>query len=138
MLFVTMFFACIDLKTGVMEFCNCGHNLPVLLPCDGGKPCFLACIPNTVIGVMPSFEFEGQRVDDVRGKVLFIYTDGLNEAENAAHEQFGNEAMLEELGRKAFTDSRSLIEQMGDAVARHVNGAEASDDLTMICVKFNG
>lgn len=46
--------------------------------------------------------------------------------------------MLEELGRKAFTDSRSLIEQMGDAVARHVNGAEASDDLTMICVKFNG
>jgi sigma-B regulation protein RsbU (phosphoserine phosphatase) len=137
MLFVTMFFACIDLKTGVMEFCNCGHNLPVLFSGDGSKPRFLDCIPNTVIGVMPGFEFEGQRVDDVRGKVLFIYTDGLNEAENAAHEQFGNEAMLEELGRKAFTDSRSLIERMGDAVARHVNGAEASDDLTMICVKFN-
>ena len=137
MLFVTMFFACIDLKSGRAEFCNCGHNPPVLISFDGRVPHFVDCKPNTVIGVMPGFTFEGQQVANVRDKVLFLYTDGLNEAENEYHEQFGNEAMLAELGRNPFTDSRTLVEQMKTAVARHVNGAEASDDLTMLCVKIN-
>ena len=137
MLFVTMFFACLDMKTGVMEFCNCGHNAPVLLTCDGKVPAFLNCKPNTVVGVMPGFVYEGQCVEDMRGKALFLYTDGLNEAENAAHEQFGNDAMLAELGRFPFKDARTLVEQVKAAVAVHVNGAEASDDLTMCCFKFN-
>ena len=137
MLFVTMFIACIDLHTGVMDYCNCGHNAPVLIPCDGNAPVFLDCKPNTVIGVMPGFAYEGQRVDDVRGQVLFLYTDGLNEAENAAHEQYGNDAMLAELGRKPFQNACSLIEQLNEAVGRHVDGAEPSDDLTLFCVKIN-
>lgn len=134
LLFVTMFFSCTDLRTGRCEFCNCGHNAPVLLLGDGTPPFFLDCKPNTAIGVIPGFKFEGQEVPDVRGRVLFLYTDGLNEAENADYEQFGNEAMLAEIGRKPFTDCRSLVEQMNDAVACHVDGAEPSDDLTMLCV----
>jgi len=137
MLFVTMFVACIDLRTGVLDYCNCGHNPPVLLSCEGKSPEFVDCKPNTVIGVMPGFVYEGQQIEDVRGKVLFLYTDGLNEAENADHEQFGNDAMLAELGREAFQDARSLIERLNEAVVRHVAGAEASDDLTMVCVKIN-
>ena len=136
MLFVTMFFACIDLQSGSMEFCNCGHNAPVMLSHSGGAPHFLDCKPNTVIGIMPGFEYEGQHVDDIRDKVLFLYTDGLNEAENANHDQFGNDAMLEELGREPFHDAESLVKQMEAAVARHVDGADASDDLTMLCVRI--
>lgn len=136
MLFVTMFIACVDLKTDVMEYCNCGHNAPVLLSGSGQKPAFIDCKPNTAVGILPGFAFEGQRIEDFSDKVLFLYTDGLNEAENEAHEQFGNDRMLEELGREAFRDSRTLVDRLSQAVADHVAGAEASDDLTMLCLKI--
>lgn len=136
MLFVTMFFACINLKTGEMAFCNCGHNAPVLLPCNGEAPSFLDCKPNTVVGVMPGYQYEGQRINDIRGQALFLYTDGLNEAENIDHEQFGNDAMLAALGSVPFKDARTLVEQMREAVDRHVDIAEPSDDLTLFCVKL--
>ena len=135
MIFVTMFIADINLKTGVMDYCNCGHNAPVLT--DGGKKAgFLECKSNTAVGIMPGFKFEGQTAD-LRGKVLFLYTDGLNEAENSSHEQFGNDRMLAELGREPFRDARTLVDRLSAAVNSHVAGAEPSDDLTMLCLKLS-
>ena len=137
MIFVTMFLAAVDLKTGVMEYCNCGHNAPVLFPGPDKAPAFLDCLSNTALGIASGFDYEGQRVDDMRGKILFLYTDGLNEAENADHEQFGNERMLACLGDGPFLDARSLIDRLSEAVASHVAGAEASDDLTMLCLRIH-
>lgn len=137
MIFVTMFLAAVDLKTGVMEYCNCGHNAPVLFPGPDKAPAFLDCLSNTALGIESGFDYEGQRVDDMRGKILFLYTDGLNEAENADHEQFGNDRMLACLGDGPFLDARSLIDRLSEAVASHVAGAEASDDLTMLCLRIH-
>ena len=137
MIFVTMFLAAVDLKTGVMEYCNCGHNAPVLFPGPDKAPAFLDCLSNTALGIASGFDYEGQRVDDMRGKILFLYTDGLNEAENADHEQFGNDRMLACLGDGPFLDARSLIDRLSEAVASHVAGAEASDDLTMLCLRIH-
>ena len=136
MFFVTMFIAVIDLATGAMEYCNCGHNAPVLFSLPDGTPAFLDCKPNTAVGIMPGFTFEDQRVEDMRDKVLFLYTDGLNEAENPEHEQFGNDRMLQELARESFRDSQSLVERLSAAVDSHVAGAEPSDDLTMLCLRI--
>ena len=137
MVFVTMFIASIDLSSGVMDFCNCGHNAPVMLSGKGGKPAFLDCKPNMAIGIQQGFVFEGQRIENVKGKPLFLYTDGLNEAENRQKEEFGNEKMLEVLGEDKFVDARTTVEKMCQAVALHVDDAEASDDLTMLCVKVS-
>jgi serine phosphatase RsbU (regulator of sigma subunit) len=131
-----MFLAAVDLSTGVMEYCNCGHNAPVLFTGPNKSPAFLDCLPNTAVGVLSGFEYEGQRIDDMRNKVLFLYTDGLNEAENAAHEQFGNDRMLAVLGESPFLDSRTLIDRLSAAVDSHVAGAEPSDDLTMLCLRI--
>ena len=137
MIFVTMFIASIDLQSGTMEFCNCGHNAPVLLSTKGGKPAFLDCKPNMAIGIQQGFAFEGQRIENVKGKPLFLYIDGLNEAENRQKEEFGNEKMLEVLGEDKFVDARTTVEKMCQAVALHVDDAEQSDDLTMLCVKVS-
>ena len=136
MLFVTMFLAAIDLSSGVMEYCNCGHNAPVLFAGPDKSPAFLDCLPNTAVGVLSGFDYEGQRIDDMWDRVLFLYTDGLNEAENDAHEQFGNERMLTCLGDSPFLDARTLIDRLSAAVASHVAGAEPSDDLTMLCLRI--
>ncbi len=68
---------------------------------------------------------------------MFLYTDGLNEAENRQKEEFGNERMLAVLGEDRFVDARTTVEKMCQAVALHVDDAEASDDLTMLCVKVS-
>ena len=74
-MFVTMFIGLIDLKSGHMEFCNAGHNPPLL----NGE--FMKMESNAPIGLWPEVDFEGEKVDDMHGKTLFIYTDGINEAE---------------------------------------------------------
>ena len=137
MMFVTMFLASLDLRTGTLEYCNCGHNAPVVLPGVGKKPRFLDCKPNMAIGVMDGFEFEGQTIRNFRGQSLFVYTDGLNEAENAAHEQFGEDRMLFLLAEENFTSARTTIETMQQAVTAHVDDAAQSDDLTMLCVSLS-
>jgi sigma-B regulation protein RsbU (phosphoserine phosphatase) len=134
MMFMTMFFGRIDLQTGRMDYCNCGHNPPVLI--DGGKACFLDVKPNTPLGVDPQWAFEGESIADVRGRAFLFYTDGLNEAENPAHEQFGTDRMLDVLGGSAFRGAREAVRRMTDAVTAFVDGAEASDDLTLLCLKI--
>ena len=134
LMFVTMFIGAIDLQTGKLDFCNCGHNPPVILPPDG-KPVFLSCKANTAIGVLSDAVFEGEYVDGFKDTPLFLYTDGLNEAENPDHELFGSDRLLAVLG-EPFTDAETVVKRMQDAISDHVAGADASDDLTMLCLEI--
>ena len=133
LMFITMFIGAIDLKTGVLTFCNCGHNPPVLIGKDGAT--FLPCESNTALGVVAGQFFKGESLPDIIGKPLFLYTDGLNEAENTAHEQFGNDRMLAYLN-EPWTDAETTVKQLRKAVGAHVGKAEASDDLTMLCLEI--
>ena len=93
-MFVTLFIGLVDLKTGHLSFCNAGHNPPVI---GGGEHHgeFLQMLPNFPIGVMPGLEFQGEEIDSIKGRPLFIYTDGLNEAENREHGQFGDDHLID-------------------------------------------
>lgn len=130
-MFVTMFLALINLETGSMDFCNAGHNPPVL----GDK--FMEIETNAPIGLWPGLEFVGEHIDNIEGKSLFLYSDGLNEAENKNQEQFGDDHLLSILHTMHFNNARQLIEYMKDAVEKHRNGASPNDDLTMMELKFN-
>ena len=134
LMFVTMFIGAIDLETGRLDFCNCGHNPPIVLPHDG-KPVFLSCKANTSIGILPDARFEGEYVDGFKDTPLFLYTDGLNEAENPDHELFGSDRLLAILG-EPYTDAETVVKRMQKAISEHVAGADASDDLTMLCLEI--
>ena len=134
LMFVTLFIGQLDLRTGRLEFCNCGHNPPVLLK---GKPEFMKCLPNTPIGVCGGWDFEGQ-VEELGHTPILLYTDGLNEAENLQHEELGNDRVLAILGQEPYTDAQALIERLRIAVASHVGTAEPSDDLTLLCLSLRG
>ena len=135
LMFVTLFIGRLDLKTGRLDFCNCGHNPPVLFT---PEPHFMTCLPNTSIGIMSGYAFEGQSMENMRGVRIFLYTDGLNEAENLVHEEFGNERMMDALASLPETESaQGVIEKVHAKVASHVGSAEASDDLTMLCIKLS-
>ena len=126
-MFVTMFIGLIHLKSGHMEFCNAGHNPPLL---DGE---YMKIEANAPIGLWSEVEFEGEEVDNMHGKTLFVYTDGINEAENIHKEQFGDER-LKALLKKDLGDARQTSETIHRAVEDFVGEAEPTDDLTKMCI----
>ena len=132
-MFVTMFLGLVDLHTGHLDFCNAGHNPPVLI--GDGSADFIDMIPNCPIGLWPGFEFEGEEIDNITDRPLFIYTDGLNEAENREQEQFTDERLLDILAHTTFESSQQTINMLRAEVEKHRDGAEPNDDLTMLCVK---
>ena len=133
-MFVTFWLGLVDLATGHLDFCNAGHNPPVI---GGGEHHgeFLDMIPNAPIGLWPGLEYEGEEIDSIKGRPLFIYTDGLNEAENPQREQFGDDRLLEFLRNTHFDTAQQVIEALKAEVETHRNGAEPNDDLTMMCLR---
>ena len=135
MMFVTLFIGCIDLVSGKFEFCNCGHNPPVYFREGKTPPTFLKVEANMPIGACPGFKYKGQSIADFKDNVLLLYTDGLNEAENGSHEQFGEDRILSELGKRRFESAKKTVTNLRSAVASHTGDNEQSDDLTMVCLK---
>ena len=128
-MFVTLFVGVLDLQTGCLCYCNAGHNAPyiqgTLLPCDSNLP----------VGVMPNCIFSEQTIEITQGSILFLYTDGLTEAENAQQELFGEKRVSNIIS--SFEGSpEKLIETMTDAVRQFVGDTEQSDDLTMLAIKY--
>ena len=128
-MFVTMFIAYIDLMTGRMDFCNAGHNPPIL----DGK--FMEMETNAPIGLWPELEFIGENIESIKGQPLLIYSDGLNEAENRQQELFGDERLLQILQSNQFDTAQQVIEYLCTEVENHRNGAAPNDDLTMMALK---
>ena len=132
-MFVTLFVGLLDLNTGHLDFCNAGHNPPVIDV--GNSRCdFLKVNHNVPIGPMPGMAFKGEEIDSIKGRPLFIYTDGLNEAENNHRQLLGNDRMLAIIQKTQSKDARQLIESMAAEVEKHRDGAEPNDDLTMMAI----
>ena len=146
-MFVTLFTGVLDLATGHLHYCSAGHNAPLLVGCDvedsvphaDPQVRELPCLPNLPLGIMGEFQFEAQEVDLDPDTTIFLFTDGLNEAENAFHEQFGDERIMEVANRLLAQREHQPINityEMFQAVHNFVNGAEQSDDLTMLAIQY--
>jgi len=132
-MFVTMFIGLADLNTCRLEFCNAGHNPPVMID---GNTRFIDMLRNAPIGMWPDLEFKGETIDSIRDKYLFIYTDGLNEAEDKDENQFGDEHMLDIIGSREYKSAKEIVETLKAKVEEHRKDAEPNDDLTMMCLKI--
>ena len=135
-MFVTLFVGVLDLKTGRLSYCNAGHDAPLLL---GNEVTILPCECNLPIGVIADFTFEQQEITLERPTTIFLFTDGLNEAENIDHAQFGDERIkniAESLVADGQPEPTQVIRHMTDAVHTFVGIAEQSDDLTMLAIEI--
>ena len=135
-MFVTFFLGLIDLQTGHLDFCNGGHNAPIITDGEGHAD-FIKMTPNLPIGIFPNFQFKGEEIDSLKGKSLFLYTDGLNEAENKSLEQFSNDRLLDILRESGQGKARQFVEFLASEVEKHREGTEPNDDLTMMYLKIN-
>ena len=132
-MFVTLFCGALDLTNGHLRFCNAGHNPPFILT-DSIQA--LPVEANLPLGIVPSMVFKEQEYTLAKDDALFLYTDGLSEAENKEHEQFGEDRMMSALsGRKSAEEH---LENIKRKVGEFVGNAPQSDDLTMLFLHYLG
>ena len=135
-MFVTMFVGVLDLQTGVLRYCNAGHDAPLLIGKDVN---ILPCDANLPIGVVDDWDYTVQETTIVPQTTIFLFTDGLNEAENVHHQQFGDEqvlSMAKELLENGESQPMPFVQRMAAAVRFFAGAAEQSDDLTMLAIQY--
>jgi len=136
LMFVTMFIGVLDLPTGMLRYCNAGHDAPMLVGAGVG---FLPCDANIPVGVDPDFHYTQQEALVYTGTTIFLYTDGLTEAENTAHELFSlqraKQTAIDALDKQQH-EPKQLISIMTNAMHAFVGDAEQSDDLTMMAIQY--
>lgn len=133
-MFVTLFVGVLDLTTGHLQYCNAGHDAPLLIT-DNKQQAFLNCDSNIPVGVAPDWRFSEQSTVLAPATTIFLFTDGLTEAENIHHEQF-HEERISDVASHADARPQSLIAAMTAAVREFVGEAEQSDDLTMLAIRY--
>ena len=134
-MFCTAFLGVLDLKTGNMQYCNAGHNAPVMLA-SSGEVKFMEVKPNLPLGLFGDFPYEGQECDITKETSLFLYTDGVTEAENTTKVLYSDERLLDLLDKQRKNMPQMIVDMVLDDVNNHVNGAEQIDDITIMCVHY--
>lgn len=133
-MFCTLFVGVLDTKTWRLEYCNAGHNPPIMI--RGEEVDFLKPMTNLPLGIDPDFCYTSESTTLDAGDTMLLYTDGVTEAENFNHQIFGNELTLKTVkSASKCTTAQMLTANILATVNDFASGAEQSDDITMLCVK---
>ena len=135
-MFVTLFLGCYDTVSGTLEYCNAGHDPIIVIP-PQGSPYLLPTKPNLAAGILLGFDYESQTVQLLPGTRLLLYTDGVTEAEDAQHHQFGMDRLMAFAASLKSTESDAeVVKQLHGAVLQFAQGAEQSDDITILSISL--
>jgi phosphoserine phosphatase RsbU/P len=132
-MFVTFFLGIIDTQKGTLNFCNAGHNPPVLIKKDE-ETNFFSFTNSIPVGLFENYQYKDEYIDVNPGDQLFLYTDGVTEAEDVNENLYGNDQLLKIIRENTDLIPKLLIEKVNNDIARHVNGHIQSDDLTMLSI----
>ena len=128
--FVTMFVGVLDLSSGRLDYCNAGHEPPLV----SGQP--MEVKRNLPVGALSDWVYEGGLTQLKPGDTLFLYTDGLSETKNSTGELLGRKHVQQLAIEHATDTARQLVELMEAEVHRHAGDAEQNDDITMLAIKW--
>jgi len=133
-MFVTVFYAIYNIRTGELEFSNGGHNSPYILRANGNVD-QLPVSTNCIVGAIGDVEFSNDKTSLGVGDTLILYTDGVNEATNADNQEYGDDRMERLLGTLAGKSCQDIINAQREDVKNFVGDAPQSDDITLMAIK---
>ena len=133
-MFVTVFYAIYNIYTGELEYCNGGHNSPYILRANGRVE-QMPISSNPLVGVVDTAEYQSDKTILQAGDTLVMYTDGVNEAFNADFEEYGEPRMEQALAQLSGQSCRDIVDGMLADVRHFADGAEQSDDITIMALK---
>lgn len=134
-LFCTLFVGVLNMETGHLNYCNAGHNGPILI--HEGECSYIKPNGDIPAGLIKDFPYKNESTDLCKDDVVFLYTDGVTEAENRTKDLFGEKALMDVVTRCKNCNMNDLAENVRYEVSGFVNYAEQSDDFTILCLKYN-
>jgi phosphoserine phosphatase RsbU/P len=136
-MFVTVFCAILDTRTGEIVYANGGHNPPYLVPA-GGRVSSLVTEAGPVVGAIEGVSYKSQGVQLQPNDEIFLYTDGVSEAMNRDQSLFTTERLESSLTSAAGLPVKDAVGKVVAEVGAFCDGAEQSDDITMMAIRFRG
>ena len=136
-MFVTLFYAIMNVRTGEVQYVNAGHNPPYILHKDGTLET-LPTSKNICLGVLEDYTYTSDSLTLQKGDCLVTFTDGVTEACSTSNELYGESRLEALLPTLAGQSARSILDNVINAVHAHAEGAEQSDDITMLVAKRLG
>ena len=133
-MFITIWVGVFDLESGMLKFVSAGHNPPVLL--RDGKAEFLKIKNGFVLAGMENMKYKENTVWLKKGDTVCLYTDGVTEAEDSAHNLFGDERLLRCFEGRSESTSGEIIEGVKSSIEEFIDGNSQFDDMTMLCFKW--
>jgi sigma-B regulation protein RsbU (phosphoserine phosphatase) len=136
-MFVTVFIATLDLSTRTLSYCNAGHNSPILIR-SNAELVVLAGARGKALGVRAEAQYQTASCTLDIGDCLFLYTDGITEAENTQGEFFDNARLDDSLRSAAGSGARGIVESVVGSVRAFAGDARQSDDIAAMAVCLIG
>ena len=133
--FVSLFYGVLEPTTGVLEYCNAGHNPPLLIRADRTIERLPGC--GTILGIFPDLGYEQKTVRLLPGDALTLFSDGVTEEQNPAGEEFGEDRLARLITAREAGGAAAVVEAVRQAVESWAAGAPAADDVTVLVVRRN-
>jgi len=137
-MFVTFFLGILNIETGVLEYCNAGHNPPLIHTVDKGFYYHRTKNSYPPLGSVKDVNYVGNKLELLPEDVFFLYTDGVIEAMNIDKIQFSEEKLIDVLDKNKDKAVPNIVSNVKIALEQHVSGITQSDDITMLILKYNG
>jgi len=136
-MFVTFFLGILNIETGVLEYCNAGHNPPLIHTANKGFYYFHTENAGPPLGIIADVKYVGNRLQLLPEDIFFLYTDGVTEAMNIEDIQFSEEKLIDVLDKNKDETVSNIVNNVKLAVDKHATDAIQSDDITMLIFKYN-
>ena len=143
-MFCTFFLGILNLRNGRLDYCNAGHDAPIMIrkTANGYETEMLPSELNLVVGALDDFVFTENHTTMRPGDTLFMFTDGVTEAENKNKDLFGVDMTISSI-KNIFNASgdesaEKKVNMMLNEIRRHTGGTVQSDDITMLLVEYKG
>jgi len=136
-MFVTVFYGILDTRTGNLAYSNGGHNPPYVLRSDGRAE-LLAGTGDMVLGALEQSAYREKTATLGAGEAIFLYTDGVTEAMDAAGTLFSDQRLAALLGEVNAATPEQVIRGVVESVKRHSGETPQSDDITALAVRYRG
>ncbi|OPY45729.1 MAG: Stage II sporulation protein E (SpoIIE) [Methanoregulaceae archaeon PtaU1.Bin222] len=132
-MFVTLFFCLLDPDKGTITYVNAGHNPPILVRNDGTS--ISLSMTGMALGVDTSESYEERSLSLCPGDLLVLYTDGVTEAEDSLHRQFGEERLESIARQKRSHSAAEVLATIQSEVSMYTDAMPQYDDMTLVVLK---
>ena len=136
-MFVTAWLGVLTLSTGEFRYANAGHEYPAFSR-NGNKFELVKEHHSPPLGCMEGIQYEEHKTILAPGDIIYVYTDGVTEANDNRHELYGEKRLISALNLPFNGDMTVLNKNISDSITRFTGGAEQFDDITMLSLKYNG